>query len=150
MTTESKTPPKPGQKQAEPRSATALATASAVEKTVQGTAEAARTAERHLPEDLVATALKDISSAEHLTKQIEEISKGTAERMGAGWVDGLGTSYATDLAGGLGVSRLAPDISERMQEALGIASSFKSPALDVAGLADAGLASQRLAKQLSD
>ncbi len=119
---------------------------SPVEKAAQGIADSARATERHVPEGLVATALKDISPAEHLTKQIEEISKGAAERMGAGWAEGLGTSYATDL----GVAGLAPDISKRMQEALGIASSFKSPALDVAGLAGAGLASQRLAKQFSD
>jgi hypothetical protein len=119
---------------------------SPVEKAAQGIADSARAAERHVPEGLVATALKDISPAEHLTKQIEEISKGAAERMGAGWAEGLGTSYATDL----GVAGLAPDISKRLQEALGIASSFKSPALDVAGLAGAGLASQRLAKQFSD
>jgi hypothetical protein len=118
-------------------------------KGAQGIAEAARAAERHVPEGLVATTLWDISPAEHLT-QIEEISKGAAERMGAGWAEGLGTSYATDLARGLGVAGLAPDISKRMQESLGIAGSFKSPALDMAGLAGAGLASQRLAKQLSD
>lgn len=151
MPTDGQTPPGSGKKRAKTPPVTAATNAaSPVEKAARDIAETVLAAEKYATRGLAATALKDISPAEHLTKQIEEISKAAAGGIGARWTDGLGTSYSKDFAGGLGVAGIAPDVSKRMRESLGIASSFKSPALDVAGLAGTGLANQRFAKQLSD
>jgi hypothetical protein len=152
MPKDSKTPSDSRQEWAEPAPMMASGSVStnAVEKATQGIAEAARAAEKHVPRGLVATALKDISPAEHLTRQIEEISKGVGGRVGASWTEQLGKNYATDLTRTLGIAGLAPGISKRMQESLATAGLLKSPALGVAGLADAGLVSRRFAKQLSD
>ncbi len=98
----------------------------------------------------VGTALQDISPAEHLTKQIEEISKGVVGQMGAGWADQLGKTYATDITQTLGVAGLAPDITKRLQESLATAGLMAPRVSGVAGLTDAGVFNERFAKQLSD
>jgi len=123
---------------------------SAVEKAAQGIAEAALAAEKHASRGVLGTALQDVPPAERLTKQIEEISKGVAGRMGAGWADQINKIYATDITKTLGVAGLAPDITKRLQESLATAGLMAPRVSGGAGLADAGVINQRFAKQLSD
>jgi hypothetical protein len=130
---------------------TALGTGStsAVERAAQGIAEAALAAEKHASRGLLGTALQGISPADRLTKQIEEISRGVAGRMGASWTEQLGKAHATDITKAFGVESLAPGSSKRMQESLATAGLLKPRVSSLAGLADAGIMSPRLANQLS-
>jgi len=123
---------------------------SAVEKAAQGIAEAALAAQAHVPQGILGTALQDISPAEHLTKQIEEISLGVAGRMGPSWADQLGKTYATDITKTLGVAGLAPDISKRLEKTLATSGLMGPRVSGLAGLADASVINKRFAKQLSD
>jgi hypothetical protein len=152
MPKEGKTPPGSGQKRAKAPSPAASVTdaPSVVEKAVRSIAEAARAAEEHASRSIAATALKDISPAEHLTKQVEEISKAAAGGIGPRWTEQLGQSYATDLTRTLGVTGLAPGISKSMREAVATTGLLGSRAGSLAGLVDSGLVSQGFAKQLRD
>lgn len=123
--------------------------AGAVEAAAQRVAEAALAAQAHAPQGLLGTALQDISPAEHLTKQIEEISKGVADQMGASWTGQLGEAHATDITQGLGIAGLAPDITKRLQASLATAGLMAPRVGGLAGLVDTGI-NQRFAKQLSD
>lgn len=152
MPKDEKTPPGSEGKRAQPAWMTVLGigSPSAVEKAAQGITAAALAAEKHASRGLLGTALQDISPAEHLTKQIEEISKGVVGQMGAGWAEQLGKTYATDINKTLGVAGFVPDISKRLQESLATAGLMMPRASGLAGLADAGVMNQRFAKQLSD
>jgi hypothetical protein len=151
MPADEKTPPRSGPKRAGRPLAGALGIdpGSAVEKAAQGIAEAALAAQAHAPQGLLGTALQDISPAERLTKQIEEISLGVVGRMGPSWSAQLGKAHATDVTQGLGIAGLAPDITKRLQESLATAGLMAPRASGLAALADAGI-SERLAKQLND
>src|SRR5271166_1325699 len=112
MPADEKTPPGSGQKRAgrPVTGALGIGAGSAVERAAQGIAEAALAAQAHAPQGVLGTALQGISPAAHLTKQIEEISKGVAGRTGASWAEQLGKTYATDINKTLGVAGLAPGI----------------------------------------
>ncbi len=152
MPADPKTPPGSGPKRAGRPSTGALGIdpGSAVEKAAQGIAEAALAAQAHAPHGALGTALQGISPAEHLTKQIEEISKGLAGQMGASWSEQLGKGHATDVTQTLGVAGLAPGITKRLQGSLATAGLMAPRVSGLAGLADVGAINQRFAKQLTD
>ncbi len=153
MPTDPNTPPRSGRKRAQrPLPGTlGIGAGSAVEAAAQSIAEAALAVEEHVPQGTLGTALGDISPAEHLTKQIEEISKGIVGQMGAGWAEQLGKSYATDVLKTSGVAGLSPDITKRMRESLATTGLIRAPRVSgLAGLADASIINKRFAKQLSD
>lgn len=120
-----------------------IGSGSAVEK-------AALAVQAHASQGVLGTALQGISPAEHLTKQIEAISKGVAGQMGASWAEQLGKTYATDVTQTLGVAGLAPGITKRLQESLATAGLMAPRVSELSGLAGAGAINQRFATQLTD
>jgi hypothetical protein len=152
MSTDAKASPDSGRKRTGSRSVTALglASASAVEQAAQGVAEATLATQAQVHQGLLGTALKGISAADHLTKQIEEINKGVVDRTGTSWTNQVGKNYATAVTKTGGIAGLTPCISKRMQESLAPAGLLRSSVSGLAGLAGMGVLNDGFAKQLSD